>query len=117
MPRFSIELLDHARSPRNTGDLPGANAIGTSSLGGHAPYLVLYLKLAEDSIAEARFKSFGCAVLTACGSALTEMVSGQSAETGRTLSEAEILKALGGIPVDKQFCATIAIRALQNALA
>jgi NifU-like protein involved in Fe-S cluster formation len=116
MPRFSTELLDHAQSPRNTGELPGANAVGTSSLGGNAPYLVLYLKVTKDCILEARFKSFGCAVLTACGSVLTEMVSGQPIEMGRNISEAEIKEALEGIPLDKQFCATLAIRALQDAL-
>ena len=78
-------ILDHNRSPRNWGELPGA----TSRVEGHNPFcgdqLTLWLRLEGDRIREARFVGEGCAISRASASMMTQAV------TGKTKAEAEAL--------------------------
>ena len=78
-------ILDHNRSPRNWGELPGA----TARAEGHNPLcgdqLTLWLALDGDVIREARFQGEGCAISKASASMMTEAVR------GKTLAEVEAL--------------------------
>jgi hypothetical protein len=45
------------------------------------------------------------------------MIAGKSLEFCRTLTPAAILAELGEVPAHRQFCATLAVEALQDAVA
>ena len=80
---YSDKMMDHFRNPRNVGQIE--NPDGTATVGSLAcgDALTFQFKLGEDGkIAEAKFKTFGCASAIASSSALTEMV------IGKTLDEA-----------------------------
>ena len=76
----------------------------------------LYLRREGDAISRATFQTFGCGFSIACCSMLTEMVTGRSVEECRKLTAAELGEALGGLPPEKQFCADLAVEALQDGL-
>lgn len=78
---------------------------------------MLSLKLAEGRVAEARFKSFGCAVAIATGSVTTMLVRGRSLEDLEHFRNSEVMEALGGVPQDKVECSVLAERAVREALA
>lgn len=71
-------ILDHYKSPRNFGALPGADhvAAGNNPLCGD--HLVLYLKMAGDRIGEVRFDGNGCAISKASASMMTAAVKGKT---------------------------------------
>jgi NifU-like protein len=116
VPRFSATLLDHARNPRNGGELESPDAVGKASLGGRAPYTTIYLKVADDIVLQASFQTFGCGVSIACASVLTETVKGLTLEQCRGINEQSIVEQLDGVPPDKQFCAALVLDALRDAL-
>jgi nitrogen fixation NifU-like protein len=79
---FSTALLDHCNHPRNVGSFPPADdAVGTGwAEATHCQDVVkLQIRVADDAdvIADARFKTFGCAAAIACSSLATELVKGR----------------------------------------
>lgn len=116
MSRFSDTLLDHARSPRNGGDLECHTTVGHADRGGKAPYTTLYLRIANGVVQDAAFKAFGCGVTIASCSALTTLIIGKELSHCRRLDAQSVIQSLDGIPHDKQFCADLAIQCLQDAL-
>jgi nitrogen fixation NifU-like protein len=78
-------IVDHNRSPRNRGRLPGAtrHAEGDNPLCGDR--LRLDVDVAGDVIRDIRFEGSGCAISTASASLMSEAVK------GRTRAEAEAL--------------------------
>jgi nitrogen fixation NifU-like protein len=71
-------IVDHNRSPRNRGRLPGAthHAEGDNPLCGDR--LQLDVELAGDVIRDLRFEAGGCAISTASASLMSEAVKGKS---------------------------------------
>lgn len=78
-------ILDHFRSPRNVGELPGApiHAEGNNPLCGDQ--MAFWATLNGERITQAHFVGKGCAISQAAGSMLTEQLQ------GKTLPEAEAL--------------------------
>lgn len=116
MPGYSARMLSHFNAPHNAGAIPHADIIGHGSLDGRAPYTEIYLMLSGERIDHATFTTFGCGAAIACGSALTELISGKTARACREITTTTLLAALDGLPADKQFCADIAVAALQDAI-
>jgi len=78
---YQATILDHNKSPRNFGDLPGANrsARGDNPICGDK--LSVYLDLdEEDRVVDIRFDGQGCAISTASASLMTEFVKGRKRE-------------------------------------
>jgi nitrogen fixation protein NifU and related proteins len=78
-------ILDHSRSPRNYGPLPGADcqAHGRNPLCGDT--VTVFLRMEGDRIADIRFEGSGCAIAKASASVMT------SALKGRTRAEVQAL--------------------------
>ena len=115
-PDYSPQLLDHYRRPRNVGEIDGADAVVTVGNPGHGDVLRLSLRIDEGKVAEARFKSFGCAVAIAAGSVTTEIVRGMRIEDLAEVTNSMVAKALGGVPEGKLECSVLAERALREAM-
>jgi len=76
---YQATILDHNKSPRNFGALPGARrrARGDNPVCGDK--LVVYLELDdEDRVTDVRFDGKGCAISTASASLMTEFVKGRT---------------------------------------
>lgn len=127
-------IVDHGRTPRNFGPLPGANrrAEGVNPLCGDR--LTLYLELADGVVRGARFEGSGCAISTASASLMTEAVTGLpiidverlaggfhamvtgAERSGVALGKLEVLAGVREFPARIK-CATLAWHALRAALA
>jgi nitrogen fixation NifU-like protein len=78
-------ILDHNRRPKNYGTLEGANRRKEGRNPSCGDEINLELKVENDSIADVRFTSEGCAVSRASASIMTQAVK------GKTRAEAEAL--------------------------
>jgi nitrogen fixation NifU-like protein len=111
---YSAILLDHFEHPRNAGDLPEANIRVRVENPVCADVLELSLVVSDGKIDDIRFKAKGCVPSVACASLLSELLRGQSfAEI--TLTEADIVKGLGGLPQASTHAAQLALDALKLA--
>ena len=79
-------ILDHARHPRNRGNLedPDFEAKAYNPLCGDE--LVLHLRLKQDLIEDCRTLVRGCSICQASASMMTEELKGKSMENAAALS-------------------------------
>jgi nitrogen fixation NifU-like protein len=108
--------MDHFISPRNAGALEAPDATGHAGTPGRGPFLILYLRIKDDRIIEAKFQTYGCGPTIACGSVLTELIVGCAIGECLGLTTETLIAALDGVPPDKLHSPALAIAALRDAL-
>ncbi|HLW84324.1 MAG TPA: iron-sulfur cluster assembly scaffold protein [Candidatus Sulfotelmatobacter sp.] len=113
---YSAQLLDHFQNPRNAGDIPDADAAAEIENPACGDILRLTMKVRDGRIVDARFKAKGCVAAMACGSALTEIVTGKTVREAQALRREEIAAAVGGLPQASNHAAQLAVDALAAAL-
>ena len=110
------QVLDHFENPRNIGTVEDADGIATIGSTASGEMLKFSIKIANNTIVDARFRAFGCPTVIACGSVLTEMVTGKQVSNVIEITASSISDALGGLPKDKQRYALYAQQVLKEAL-
>jgi len=113
---YSDRALDHLTRPRNAGTLTDPSGTGSDANPSCGDRTTITLRVADGRVAELRFRTFGCTAAIASASVLTELAAGLSVDDAARLEPADILNALGGLPVRKEACALMAIGALRGAL-
>ena len=113
---YSAQLLDHFQNPRNAGEIAGADAAAEIENPACGDVLRLTLKAGAGRITEVRFKAKGCVAAIACGSALTELVTGKATSEARNLRREQIIAAVGGLPQGSTHAAQLALDTLTAAL-
>jgi nitrogen fixation NifU-like protein len=95
---FSKEVLDHFQNPRNAGTLDEATASVQVTNPVCGDVLQLAVRVENKKITAARFLCRGCTTAIACGSCLTELISGKPLDALKQISVESIANALGGLP-------------------
>lgn len=113
---YSAQVLDYFENPRNAGSIPDADAAAQIENPACGDVLELTLKIADERIAEIRFRAKGCVAAMACGSAITELATGKTLADARRLTREELVKAVGGLPAASSHAGHLAIDTLAAAL-
>jgi nitrogen fixation NifU-like protein len=98
LPVYSAELLDHFQNPRNAGEVEAPDATAQLENPACGDILELTLKLEGKRITDIRFRAKGCVPAMACGSAITELVTGKNVDEARQVSREELVRKVGGLP-------------------
>lgn len=114
--QYSEKVMDHFRNPRNVGDMPDADGIGHVGNPVCGDIMELYIKVRDDIIVDAKFKTFGCGAAIATSSMVTELVKGKTVDEALKISNRAVAEALGGLPKIKMHCSLLAEQALKSAL-
>src|SRR6186997_1517518 len=115
------ELLNASiANPKNLGEMPDADAVGTVGNPECGDMVRMWLKFTEKNgrkvIDRASFQSFGCQTAIAVASMATEMLRGRTVEEAKNLSAAELSEPLGPLPPMKIHCGQMVEGALRAAL-
>jgi len=115
---YSEKVIEHYERPRNVGSLDsGDNSVGTGLVG--APecgdVMKLQIKVENDKIVDAKFKTFGCGSAIASSSLATEWVKGKSIDEANSIQNTHIVKELSLPPV-KIHCSVLAEDAIKGAI-
>jgi len=114
--QYSEKVMDHFMNPRNVGELPDANGVGTVGNPVCGDIMRLYVKIENDRIVDIKFKTFGCGAAIATSSMVTEMVKGKTIREALEISNRAVAEALGGLPPVKMHCSVLAEDALRVAI-
>jgi len=114
--QYSEKVMEHFRNPRNVGEIKdpdGTGHVGNSICG---DIMELYLKVENEVIVDAKFKTMGCGAAIATSSMVTELVKGKTVEEALAVSNRAVAEALGGLPKVKLHCSVLAEQALKSAI-
>lgn len=115
---YSDKVVDHFNHPRNMGSFPKEDPhVGTGMVG--APecgdVMKLQIKVQNDTIVDAKFKTFGCGSAIASSSLATEWLKGKTLSEARKIKNTDIVQELNLPPV-KIHCSVLAEDAIKAAL-
>jgi len=116
---YSDKVLDHYENPRNVGSLDKNDpSVGTGMVGAPAcgDVMKLQIKVQNDTIVDAKFKTFGCGSAIASSSLATEWLKGKTLEEAQKIKNTDIVQELNLPPV-KIHCSVLAEDAIKAALA
>jgi nitrogen fixation NifU-like protein len=113
---YSPQLLDHFQNPRNAGDLSEADGVAEIENPVCGDIIRMSVKLSDGNISAVRFKAKGCVPAMACGSALTELVTGKTIAAAGQIRRDDVINAVGGLPQASTHAAQLAIDVLTSAL-
>jgi len=115
---YSEKVIEHYEKPRNIGSMDsGSSSVGTGLVG--APecgdVMKLQIKVEDDKIIDAKFKTFGCGSAIASSSLATEWVKGKSLDEAQSIKNTDIVEELSLPPV-KIHCSVLAEDAIKAAI-
>ncbi len=113
---YSEKVMEHFKNPRNVGEIENPDGIGYVGNPVCGDIMELYIKVNDNTIVDAKFKTFGCGAAIATSSMVTEMVKGKSIEEALEISNRAVAEALDGLPPIKIHCSALAEEALKSAI-
>lgn len=113
---YSEKVIEHFSNPHNVGELEGANAIGEVGNARCGDIMRMYLKIEDDVIKDASFKTFGCCAAIASSSVTTDLIKGMTIDEALKFKNATVVEALEGLPPTKVHCSVLAEEAIKQAI-
>lgn len=113
---YSEKVMDHFQNPRNVGEIEDADGVGEIGNPVCGDIMKLYIKVKDNRILDAKFKTFGCGAAIATSSMITELVKGKTLEEAERISKNTVAEALDGLPAVKMHCSNLAADALHKAI-
>jgi Fe-S cluster assembly scaffold IscU len=115
---YSDKVIDHYTNPRNVGSLDKNDPnVGTGLVG--APecgdVMRLQIRVEDNIIVDAKFKTFGCGSAIASSSLATEWLKGKTLEDAVKIDNMDIVEELALPPV-KIHCSVLAEDAIKSAI-
>ncbi|MCK4224434.1 MAG: Fe-S cluster assembly scaffold protein NifU [candidate division Zixibacteria bacterium] len=113
---YSPKVMEHFQNPRNVGEIEDADGVGEIGNPVCGDIMKLYIKVKDNRIVDAKFKTFGCGAAIATSSMVTELVKGKTLDEAENISRDTVAEALDGLPPIKMHCSNLAADALGKAI-
>jgi nitrogen fixation protein NifU and related proteins len=113
---YTEKVMEHFKNPRNVGEIPDADGVGTVGNPVCGDLMTIYIKVKDNRLVDIKFKTFGCGSAIATSSMITELAKGKTLEEGLKITRANVADELGGLPAVKMHCSNLAADALHAAI-
>ncbi len=107
------ELFDNQK---HVGEMKDADAIGQTMNSPCGDAMKIFIKVEDNKIVNAKFKTYGCVAAIVSSEALCESIIGKTLEEAKKLKGEDIITKIGGLPQLKMHCASLCTEALQEAI-
>ena len=116
MALYTETVMDHFTHPRNVGEIPDADGVGEVGNAKCGDIMKMYLKIKDDRIEDVKFETFGCGSAIASSSMATELIKGKTIEEALSVTNKQVVDALGGLPAYKLHCSVLAEESIKAAV-
>jgi Mrp family chromosome partitioning ATPase len=113
--QVSPQAQERFERPRNYGPLGQWNGHARIT-GPCGDTMEFWVQVTDKRVANVGFTTTGCGPSRAAGSMATELATGRPLRDAGLIEQADILKALGGLPKDSEHCALLASNTLRAAV-
>ncbi len=113
---YNEKVMEVFKNPKNVGEIENPDGIGTVGNETCGDIMQISLRIENDVIVDAKFKTFGCAAAIATSSTATEMVKGMTVDEALKLTNKVVIEKLGGLPAQKIHCSVLAEEAIKKAI-
>ena len=113
---YTDKVLDHFRNPRNMGEIPDADGVGTVGNPVCGDLMTIYIKVKDNRLEDIKFKTFGCGAAIATSSMITELAKGKTLDEAMKITRGDVADNLGGLPPVKMHCSNLAADGLHAAI-
>ena len=113
---YNEKVMEAFRNPKNVGEIENASGVGTVGNASCGDIMQISLKIENDIIVDAKFKTFGCAAAIATSSTATDMIIGMTVEEALKVTNKKVIECLGGLPSQKIHCSVLAEEAIKKAI-
>ena len=116
MALYNDIVMEHFLNPKNVGEMETPDGTGVYGSPVCGDMMQIQIKVENDVITDAKFKTFGCGSAIASSSMATSMIIGKTVEEALEVTNKQIIDELGGLPPVKVHCSVLADRAIKNAI-
>ena len=116
IPMYSAKVMEHFKNPRNMGEIPDADGIGTVGNPVCGDMMTIYIKVKDDRLADIKFKTFGCGAAIATSSMITDLAKGKTLKEALEITRKNVADSLDGLPPIKMHCSNLAADGLHAAI-
>ena len=116
MALYNEKVMDNFLNPKNVGEIENPDGTGVYGSPVCGDMMQIQIKVEDDIIKDAKFKTFGCGSAIASSSMATSMIIGKSIDEALELTNKQIIDELGGLPPVKIDCSVLADHAIKSAI-
>ena len=113
---YNEKVMEAFKNPQNVGEIENYDGLGKVGNASCGDIMQITLKIENDVIVDAKFKTFGCAAAIATSSTATKMVIGMTIEEALKLTNKKVVGELEGLPPQKIHCSVLAEEAIKAAI-
>ena len=113
---YNEKVMEAFQNPKNVGEVENYNGIGKVGNAACGDIMQITIRIENDVIVDAKFKTFGCAAAIATSSTATSMVIGMTVEEALKLTNKRVVEELEGLPPQKLHCSVLAEEAIKAAI-
>lgn len=114
--QYSSKVMEHFMHPHNVGEIEDPSGVGKVGNPVCGDIMNMYIKVDNNVITDAKFKTFGCGAAIATSSMATDLVKGKTIEEALRVTNKIVAEALDGLPKIKMHCSVLAEDALKGAI-
>ena len=113
---YNEKVMEVFKNPQHMGEVENYNAIGTVGNEVCGDNMQITMRIEDNDIKDAKFKTFGCAAAVASSSTATGMIIGKTIEEALKLTNKQVIEELNGLPPQKIHCSVLAEDAIRMAI-
>ncbi len=113
---YNEKVFEIFKNPQNIGEIENPSGVGRVGNAKCGDIMEVQLKIENNIVTDAKFRTFGCAAAIASSSIATSMIIGKTVEEALELKNSDVVEALGGLPAQKIHCSVLAEEAIALAV-
>jgi len=113
---YNKKVMQHFRNPKFCKEMKNPDAVGEVGNVKCGDVMRVYLKVKNNKIADISFQTYGCTAAIATSDVLCKLAKGKTLEKAMKITNKDIVKYFGNLPLVKMHCSVLGMQTLHKAI-